>query len=149
MGTSSGMKKAAKTKAEDSGTGVLSIMRGLFRSFSKLAEQTGNGRPLLRGLRVARDPKADRIVVVHGESRVEFVLAVCSDGDPPYAEIECRRMDSAGATEKASIARFRFDDKGVVSQSTVPELINENIAQEHGAWSVVAAVMWDALQART
>lgn len=142
------MKKAAKRKVEDDGTGVLSVMRGLFRSFSKLAEQAGDGRPLLRGLRVARDPKADRIVVVHGESRIEFVLQVCSDNDPPYAEIECRRMDSAGATEKASIARFRFNDTGVVSQSTVPELVNENIAQAHGAWSVVAAVMWDALQAR-
>jgi hypothetical protein len=142
------MKKAAKKKVEDNGTGVLAVMRALFRTFAKLAEQAGEGRPLLRGLRVARDPKADRIVVVHGESRVEFVLAAGSEGDVPYGQIECRRMDSAGATEKAPIARFGFDSTGVVSQSTVPELVGENIAQEHGAWSVVAAVLWDALQAR-
>lgn len=143
------MKKAAKRKVADDGAGVTSVMRGLFQSFSKLAEQAGDGRPLLRGLRVARDPKADRIVVVHGESRVEFVLAAGSDGEAPYAQIECRRMDSAGATEKAPIARFRFDDTGVVTQSTVAELVNENIAQAHGAWSVVAAVMWEALTRKT
>lgn len=142
------MKKAAKRKVEDDGTGATSVMRGLFRSFSKFAEQAGEGRPLLRGLRVARDPKADRIVIVHGESRVEFALQVRSDIAPPYAEVECRRMDSAGATEKASIGRFRFDDKGVVSQSTVAELVNESVAQAHGAWSIVAAVMWEALTKR-
>lgn len=139
------MKRAAKKKVEEGGTGVPSVMRGLFRSLAKRAGQAGDGRPLLRGLHVARNPKADRIVVAHGESRVEPVLAVGSDGEAPYAQIECRRMDSAGATEKAPIARFRFDDKGVVTQSTVAELVNEHIAQAHGAWSVVAAVMWDAL----
>jgi hypothetical protein len=68
------MKKSVKKKVEVDGTGVASVMRGLFRSFAKLTEQAGDGRPLLRGLRVAHDPKADRFVVVHGGSRVEFVL---------------------------------------------------------------------------
>lgn len=72
------MKRAAKKKVEEDGTGVPSVMRGLFRSLAKRAEQAGDGRPLLRGLRVARDPKADRIVVVHGESRVEFMAPAAS-----------------------------------------------------------------------
>jgi len=57
-------------------------------------------------------------------------------------------MDSAGATEQTTIARFRYDDTGVVSQSTVPELISERIDQAPGAWSIVAAVIWNALEAR-
>ena len=140
------MKKAVKKKVEADGSGVLSVLRSLFRSFAKLAEQAGEGRPLLRGLRVAQDPKADRIVIVHGGSRVEFVLIPVGDRDPPYAEVECRRMDSAGATETTPIARFRFNETGIVSESTVPELVNENIAQANGAWSIVAAVIWNALQ---
>ncbi|GEM_PF-1401381 len=142
------MKKAAKRKVEGDGTGVVSAMRGLFRSFAKLAEQAGDGRPLLRGLRVAHDPKADRFVVVHSGSRVEFVLLLDANSQPPHAEVECRRMDSAGATEQTTIARFRYDDTGVVSQSTVPELISERIDQAPGAWSIVAAVIWNALEAR-
>jgi hypothetical protein len=138
------MKKAAKSKVEDSGS--RSVMRVVFRSFAKLAEQAGDGRPLLRGLRVAQDPSADRIVIVHGGSRVEFVLVVSGDGVPPYADVECRRMDAIGATEKEAIANFRFDEKGVVLQSTVPELVGENIAEAAGAWSIVAAVIWNALQ---
>ena len=140
------MKKVAKRKVEVDETGVRSVMRGLFRSFAKLAEQAAGGRPLLRGLRVAHDPKVDRFVVVHGGSRVEFVLVLYGDEQPPYAEIECRRMDSAGVTETTPIARFRFNETGVVSQSTVPELLNERIDQAPGAWSIVAAVVWDAMQ---
>jgi hypothetical protein len=140
------MKKTAKRKVEGDGTGVPAVMRGLFRSFAKLADQVAGARPLLRGLRVAHDPKADRFVAVLGGSRVEFVLVLYGEDQPPCAEIECRRMDSAGATEKTTIARFRFDDTGVVSQSTVPELVNERIDQAPGAWSIVAAVIWDALQ---
>jgi hypothetical protein len=143
------MKKAAKRKGEGDGTGVASVLRGLFRSFAKLAEQAGDGRPLLRGLRVAHDPKADRFVVVHSGSRVEFVLLLDGDSQPPSAEVECRRMDSAGATEQKKIASLRFGDTGVVSQSTVPDLVNERIDQAPGAWSIVAAVIWNALEART
>jgi hypothetical protein len=140
------MKKVAKRKAEADETGVRSVLRGLFRSFTKLVEAAGGGRPLLRGLRVAHDPKVDRFVVVHGGSRIEFVLVLHGDDQPPCAEIECRRMDSAGATEETPIARFRFGDTGVVVESTVPELLNERIDQESGAWSIVAAVIWDAMQ---
>jgi len=139
------MKKVAKKKINKDETAVVAVMRGLFRSFAKLAEQSAEGRPLLRGLRVAHDPSADRFVVVHSGSRVEFVLVPYGDSQPPYAEVECRRMDSAGATEKATIACFRFNETGIVSQSTVPELINEKIDQANGAWSIVAAVIWDAL----
>jgi hypothetical protein len=57
-------------------------------------------------------------------------------------------MDSAGATEEKAIARFRFDGTGIVSQSTVPELVNERIDQAPGAWGIVAAVIWNALEAR-
>jgi hypothetical protein len=137
------MKKAAKKKVEGGGTS--SVMRSLFRSFAKLAEQAGDGRPLLRGLRVAQDPIADRIVVVHGGSRVEFIL-VPGTGDPPHADVECRRMDSIGATEATPIASFRFNENGTVLQSSVPELVNENIAEANGAWSIVSAVIWDAMQ---
>jgi hypothetical protein len=140
------MKKVAKRKSEADETGVGSVMRGLFKSFGKLAEQAAGGRPLLRGLRVAQDPKVDRFVTVHGATRVEFVLVLYGDSQPPYAEIECRRMDSAGGTEQATIACFRFNDTGVITQSTVPELVNERIDQAPGAWSIVAAVIWDAMQ---
>jgi hypothetical protein len=122
-------------------------MHGLFRSFAALAEQAADGRPQLRGLRVAHDPAADRFVVVHTGARVEFVLLIHGDSLPPYAEVECRRMNSSGATEETPIARFRFDDTGLVSESSVPELVGERIDQANGAWSIVAAVLWDAMQA--
>ena len=139
------MKKAAKKKAEPEKSGTSSVMRSVFRSFAKLAEQAGDGRPLLRGLRVAQDPSADRIVIVHGGSRVEFVL-ILGAGDSPYADVECRRMDSTGATEATPIASFQFNETGNVSQSSVPELVNENISQANGAWSIVGAVVWNAMQ---
>lgn len=138
------MKKAVKKKVEAEGSASLSVMRSAFRSFARLAEEAGNGRPLLRGLRVAQDPTADRIVIVHGGTRVEFVL-VPGTGDPAYAEVECRRMDSLGTTEPTPIASFRFTEAGVISQSTVPELVNENIAEANGAWSIVGAVIWAAM----
>jgi hypothetical protein len=141
------MKKAAKKRVDADETGVMAGMRAVFRSFAKLAERAGEGRPLLRGLRVAHDPKADRFVVVHGGTRIEFILVSQRDVEPPCVEVECRRMDSAGATEAASIARFRFDETGVVSESTVPELVGERIDQAPGAWSIVAAVIWEAMQA--
>jgi hypothetical protein len=141
------MKKASRKKVETDETGVLARLRGVFRTFSKLAEQAGEGRPLLRGLRVAHDPKADRFVVVHGGTRVEFILVMHGDEPVPHALVECRRMDSAGTTEAAPIVRFRFDETGVVSESTVAELAGERIDQAPGAWSIVAAVIWDALQA--
>lgn len=140
------MKRVAKRKADADETGVGTGLRLLFRSFARRVEQAGSGRPLLRGLRVAHDPSGDRIVVVHGGSRVEFVLVLLRDEQPPCAEIECRRMDSAGATETDAIARFRFDASGVVAQSTVAELVGERVDQDAGAWSIVAAVIWDAMQ---
>jgi hypothetical protein len=139
------VKKAAKKKVEPEESGTSSVMRSVFRSFAKLAEQAGDGRPLLRGLRVAQDPTADRIVIVHGGARVEFVL-VLGAGDAPYADVECRRMDSIGATEATPIASFRFNETGNVSQSSVPELVNENISQANGAWSIVGAIVWNAMQ---
>jgi hypothetical protein len=139
------MKRVAKKKVDAEGSGASSILRSVFRSFAKLAEQAGDGRPLLRGLRVAQDPIADRIVIVHGGTRVEFVL-VPGTGEPPYADVECRRMDTLGATEATPIASFRFNETGDVSQSSVPELVNENIAQANGAWSIVGAVIWNAMQ---
>ncbi len=139
------MKKAAKKKVEPEASGTSSVKRSVFRSFAKLAEQAGDGRPLLRGLRVAQDPTADRIVIVHGGSRVEFVL-ILGAGDSPYADVECRRMDSTGATEATPIASFQFNETGNVSQSSVPELVNENISQANGAWSIVGAVVWNAMQ---
>ena len=141
------MKKPSRKKIEADETGVLARMRGVFQSFARLAEQAGEGRPLLRGLRVAHDPKADRFVVVHGGTRVEFILVLHGDDPLPHAQVECRRMDSAGATEATPIARFRFDPTGVVSESSVAELAGERIDQAPGAWSIVAAVIWDALQA--
>ena len=82
---------------------------------------------------------------MHGGSRVEFVL-ILGAGDSPYADVECRRMDSTGATEATPIASFQFNETGNVSQSSVPELVNENISQANGAWSIVGAVVWNAMQ---
>jgi hypothetical protein len=139
------MKRAVKKKVEADETGVLSILRSQFRSFAKLTERAAEGRPLLRGLRVAHDPSADRFVVVHGGSRIEFVLGLQGDARPPGAEVLCRRMDTAGATDPTPIARFRFDETGAVVDSSVPELVGERIDQTSGAWSIVAAVIWNAL----
>jgi hypothetical protein len=144
-GRESHVTKAAKKKVEALGSGTPSAMRSLFRSFAKLAEQAGDGRPLLRGLRVAQDPTADRIVIVHGGSRVEFVLVPCA-GDPSHADVECRRMDSIGQTEAMPIASLRFNETGKVSQSSVPELVNEHISEANGAWSIVSAVIWNAME---
>ena len=138
------MKRAAKKKVEPELSASAVALRGLFRSFGKLAGQAADGRPLLRGLRVAHDPTAERIVVVHGATRVEFVFGAAG-GDPPCAQVECRRMDSMGATEKETIASFQFNEKGDVVQSSVAELVNENIAQTNGAWSIVASVVWSAM----
>lgn len=55
-------------------------------------------------------------------------------------------MDSAGATEAMPIANFSFDETGNLSQSSVPELVNENISETNGAWSIVSAVIWNAMQ---
>jgi hypothetical protein len=140
------MKKTTRKKDADE-TGVRAILRARFAGLGKLAAQAGDGRPLLRGLRVAQDPAADRFVVVHGGVRVEFVLLLHDKDAPPTAEVECRRMDSAGATEAEAMARIRFSDAGEVLESTVSELIGENINQPEGAWSIVAAVIWDAMQA--
>lgn len=139
------MKRAVKKKVDADETGVLSILRSQFRTFAKLAERAAEGRPLLRGLRVAHDPSADRCVVVHGGSRIEFVLGLQGDAQPPCADVLCRRMDTAGATEQTPIARFRYDATGAVVESSVPELVGERIDQTPGAWSIVAAVIWNAL----
>lgn len=55
------MKKTARSKAEADRSGAPSVLRSQFRSFAKLAEQAGDGRPLLRGLRVAQDPTAPSV----------------------------------------------------------------------------------------
>ena len=141
------MKRVAKRKVEAEDSGVGSVMRSLFRSFAVLIEQAADGRPQLRGLRVAHDPKADRFVAVHLGARVEFVLRIDSDRVPPHAEVECRPVNSAGVAAEMTIARFRFNEAGIVSESTVPELVNERLDQKNGAWSIVAAVLWNALQA--
>ena len=140
------MKRVVKKKVDGqvAAGSPASTLQGLFHSFARLAEKAGDGRPLLRGLRVARDPTADRFVVVHSGARVEFVL-VPSDSQPPEAAVECRRMDGGGATETATIAHFRFNETGVVSESSVPELVNERIDQSPAAWSIVAAVLWSAM----
>ncbi len=143
------MKKAAKKKVGRDEHGVASVMRSLFCSFAMLVEQAADGRPQLRGLRVAHDPKADRFVAVHLGARVEFVLRIGGDSVPPQAEVQCRPVDSAGATREMTIARFRFNQAGIVFESTVPELVNERLDQKTGAWSIVAAVLWDALQAQS
>jgi hypothetical protein len=141
------MKRVAKKKVNEE-SGVASVMRSLFRSFAVLVEQAADGRPQLRGLRVAQDPKADRFVAVHLGARVEFVLRIDGDSVPPQAEVECRPINSAGVSGETTIARFRFNESGIVSESTVPELVNERLDQKTGAWSIVAAVLWDALQAQ-
>jgi hypothetical protein len=142
------MKKPSKKKTADDESGVAPTLRALFRTFSKLAEQAGEGRPLLRGLRVAHDPKADRFVVVHAGSRVEFVLNVLGESTPKRAQVQCRAMDTAGATEALPIAQFEFDENGVIGESTVPELANERVDLAPGAWSVVAAVLWGNMHAQ-
>ncbi|TMH75596.1 MAG: hypothetical protein E6H52_09050 [Betaproteobacteria bacterium] len=141
------MKKLPRKKAADGGTGIPSVLQVLFRSFSKLAERAAEGRPLFRGLRIAHDPGADRFVVVHAGSWIEFVLTIPGDCVPPHGEVQCRRMDTSGATELTPIARFRFNEVGVITESTVPELVSERVDQAPAAWSVVAAVLWGNLHA--
>lgn len=138
------MKKAVKKKAE-SDAGSKSVLRSVFRSFARLAEQAGEGRPLLRGLRVAHDPTTERFVIVHGGSRVEFLLVLPADANPTHADVECRRMGGTGVTETAALASFRFNEAGTVSQSTVPELIDQTMTETSGAWTIVSAVIWSAL----
>ena len=142
------MKRVAKKKAESADSGGTSILRSLFRSFAMLVEQAAEGKPQLRGLRVAHDPKADRFVAVHLGARVEFLLRTDSAAVPPHAEVECRPVNSLGATGETIVARFRFNETGVVTESSVPELVEVRLDQKAGAWSIVAAVMWDALQAQ-
>lgn len=96
-------------------------------------------------MRVALDPVADRIVIVHGGTRAEFVL-VRGAIDATHADVECRRIDSRGASEALPIAGFRFNECGTVLQSSVPELIDANIAEADGAWSIVGTVVWNAMQ---
>lgn len=142
------MKRIAKKKVESETSGAESVLRSLFRSFAMLTEQAADGRPQLRGLRVAHDPNGDRFVAVHLGARVEFVLRIDSDSVPAQADVECRPINSAGAAAEMTIARFRFNETGIVSEATVPELVNERLDQKNGAWSIVAAVLWDALQAQ-
>jgi hypothetical protein len=139
------MKKAAKKKAE-SDAGSRSVLRSVFRSFAQLAEQAGEGRPLLRGLRVAHDPTTERIVVVHSGARVEFLMVLPPESSPTHANVECRRIGGTGTTEALPIANFQFDEAGKVLQSTVPELIGQNVTESDGAWSIVWSVIWSALQ---
>ena len=142
------MKRVAKKKVESETSGAESVLRSLFRSFAMLIEQAADGRPQLRGLRVAHDPKGDRFVAVHLGARVEFVLCIDSHSVPAQADVECRPINSAGAAAEMTIARFRYNEAGIVSEATVPELVNERLDQKNGAWSIVAAVLWDALQAQ-
>lgn len=139
------MKKAAKKKA-DSDLGSKSELRSVFRSFAQLAGQAGEGRPLLRGLRVAHDPTTERIVVVHSGARVEFLMVLPPESSPAHADVECRRVGGTGTTEATPIATFQFDQAGNVLQSTVPELTGEKVTDSNGAWSIVSAVIWNALQ---
>lgn len=136
---------AAKKKAA-SDAGSTSVLRSVFRSFAQLAEQAGSGRPLLKGLRVAHDPTTERVVVVHSGARVEFVMVLPPEKDPTHANVECRRIGGTGVTETSPIATFQFDETGRVSQSTVPELVGESVIESNGAWSIVWAVVWSALQ---
>lgn len=138
------MKRVVKKKLES----PPSPLQGLFHAFVRLAEKAGEGRPQLRGLRVARDPSADRFVVVHLGARVEFLLVIHADQASPHADVECRRVDGAGVTEPALLARLRFNEAGVVTESTVPELVDERVDQSPAAWSIVAAVMWCAMEAQ-
>ncbi len=137
-------RKSAVPETPESGPGT--ALRVRFRSFGKLVERAGAGRPLLRGLRVAFDPDADRVVVVHGGVRVEMLLALHRDDTPPCGTIECRRIDAAGATEPALLARFRFDESGAIVDASLSELLGQKVDEEEGAWSIVAALIWDAMQ---
>jgi hypothetical protein len=141
------MKKISRKKAADGPAGTSPMLQALFRTFATLAERTAENRPLLRGMRIAYDPRAARFVVAHAGSYVEFVLAVAADCVPPLGQIECRRMNTSGATEESTIARLRFDENGVITESTVPELAGQSIALADGAWSAVAAVLWINLHA--
>lgn len=141
------LKRAPRKKVADGATGMPTALQGLFRSFSRLAERAAEGKPLLRGLRIAHDPNAYRFVAVHANSRVEFLLAIPEHCAPPQGEVQCRRMDSSGRTEAATIARFRFTEDGSIAESTVPELVGGKVDQAPAAWSVVAAVLWGNLHA--
>src|SRR5208283_5707601 len=63
-----------------------------------------------------------------------------------HAEVECKAMDTAGATEATTIARFRRNDVGVRRDSTVPRIANGRVDLATAAGSIVAAVPWCNLQ---
>lgn len=134
------MKKTVKKKSESA---AHASARALFRAFTDLSEKVAAARPLLRGARIGRDPSADRFVVVHAGSQIEFVLML-PDDDAAKPVIECRRIDSSGASASSAIARFAFDERGTIVESTMPEWTGLRIDDKDGAWSVVAAVMWAA-----
>jgi hypothetical protein len=133
------MKKAVKKKSESA---AHTSARALFRTFTELSDKVAAARPLLRGARIGRDPSADRFVVVHAGSQIEFVLVITAD-DAAKPAIECRRIDSSGASA-GTIARFAFDERGTIVEATMPEWTGLRIDDKEGAWSVVAAVMWAA-----
>lgn len=139
------MRKAAKSKVTVEETGAAKVLKSAFRTFAKLAAQAAESRPQLRGLRVATDPKMDRFVAVHLNSRVEFVLKVDREAADASATVDCFRMDSAGVSEGATIAQLRYGEAGAVLEASVPELVGERIDQSPGASSIVAAVMWNAM----
>jgi hypothetical protein len=141
------MSRAAVAKSKQVRGGPPSALNALFTSFEKLAEQAAEGRPLLRGLRVARDPSAHRFVAVHAGARVEFLLCPAAGSAPEQARVECRSMDSAGVCAASPIAHFTYDAQGTIAASSVPELVGERVDQSSGAWSVVAAVLWGNLNA--
>jgi len=141
------MRRAPGIKSTQVRGGAPSPLKSLFHTFEKLAEQAGDGRPLLRGLRVARDPAANRFVVVHAGARVEFLLIPADPATPACARVECRSMDTAGVCAGTPIARFAYDEAGIITESSVPELVSERLDLSSGAWSVVAAVLWGNLNA--
>jgi len=97
-------EKAPRKKAADGGTGIPSVLQVLFRSFSKLAERAAEGRPLFRGLRIAHDPGADRFVVVHAGSWIEFVLTIPGDCVPPMAKFNAGGWTPPGRRANADRA---------------------------------------------
>ena len=119
-------------------------MRSVFRSFAKLAEQRANDDRFFVGCELPRTPlPTGSSLCMAGRASNSF-----SSWAPALA-VRGRRVPangSTGATEATPIASFQFNETGNVSQSSVPELVNENISQANGAWSIVGAVVWNAMR---
>ena len=72
---------------------------------------------------------------------MELALKIPNDCVRQHAEVECKAMDTAGATEATTITRFRRNEVGILRDSTVPQIANGRVDLATAAGSIIAAVL--------